>query len=94
LQKKPFIKQIDLIDNDLISFITNSKEAKYQKTTDLNDKELGNLKETQITSLPQMLKLPSEFYDYQKNEDFENQPDETDEENEEEESKGPKKSKQ
>ena len=49
LQKKPFVKQIDLIEKDLMSFITNSKEAKYKKTTNLNDKIFGNLKETQIT---------------------------------------------
>lgn len=48
-----------------MSFITNSKEAKYKKTTDLNDKELGkpgSVKETQITSLPVILKMPSECY--------------------------------
>ena len=52
LQKKPFVRQIDLIENDFMSFITNSKEAKYKKTTDLNDKDLslpGVVKETQIT---------------------------------------------
>ena len=64
LQKKPFVKQIDLIEKDLMSFITNSKEAKYKKTTDLNDKILGNLKETQITSLPVILKIPRECYGY------------------------------
>ena len=67
LQKKPFVRQIDLIERDFISFITNSKEAKYKKTTDLNDKKLGNLKETQITSLPEMLKIPCDCYEEQNN---------------------------
>ena len=62
LQKKPFVRQIDLIEKDFMSFVTNSKEAKYKKTTDLNDKILGNLKETQITSLPVILKIPRECY--------------------------------
>ena len=51
-----------------MSFITNSKEAKYKKTTDLNDKDLslpGSVKETQITSLPEILKMPRECYDDQ-----------------------------
>ena len=51
-----------------MSFITNSKEAKYKKTTDLNDKDLslpGVVKETQITSLPEILKMPRECYDDQ-----------------------------
>ena len=69
LQKKPFVRQIDLIEHDFISFITNSKEAKYKKTTDLNDKKLGNLKETQITSLPEMLKIPCDCYEEQNNEE-------------------------
>ena len=63
LQKKPFVRQIDLIDHDFLSFITNSKEAKYKKTTDLNDVKLGNLKETQITSLPEIIKIPNIYYD-------------------------------
>ena len=67
LQKKPFVKQIDMIEIDFISFITNSKEAKYKKTTDLNDKKLGYLKETQITSLPKMLKMPCDCYEEQNN---------------------------
>jgi hypothetical protein len=46
-----------------MSFITNSKEAKYKKTTDLNDRILGNLKETQITLLPEIIKIPREFYE-------------------------------
>jgi hypothetical protein len=54
-----------------MSFITSSKEAKYKKTTDLNDKQLnkpGSVKETQITSLPEILKMPRECYQFQ---DFE-----------------------
>ena len=67
LQKKPFVRQIDLIEKDFMSFVTNSKEAKYKKTTDLNDKILGNLKETQITSLPEILKIPRECYEHKDN---------------------------
>jgi hypothetical protein len=63
LQKRPFVRQIDLIEKDFMSFITNSKEAKYKKTTDLNDRILGNLKETQITLLPEIIKIPREFYE-------------------------------
>ena len=65
LQKKPFVRQIDLIEDKFISFITNSKEAKYKKTTDLNHKDFnkpGEVKETQITSLPEILKMPYECY--------------------------------
>ena len=66
MQKKPFVRQIDLIENDFMSIITNSKEAKYKKTTDLNDRELEkpeSMKETQTTSLPEILKVPRECFD-------------------------------
>jgi hypothetical protein len=75
-----------------MSFITSSKEAKYKKTTDLNDKNLGYLKETQITFLPEMLKIPLECYDDQNKIESENLPILKAEEIEEE-SKGPKKNK-
>jgi hypothetical protein len=75
-----------------MSFITSSKEAKYKKTTDLNDKNLGYLKETQITFLPEMLKIPLECYDDQNKIESENLPILQAEEIEEE-SKGPKKNK-
>ena len=75
-----------------MSFITSSKEAKYKKTTDLNDKNLGYLKETQITFLPEMLKIPLECYDDQNKIESENLPILQAEEIEEE-SKEPKKNK-
>jgi hypothetical protein len=93
LQKKPFVRQIDLIEHDFMSFITSSKEAKYKKTTDLNDKNLGYLKETQITFLPEMLKIPLECYDDQNKIESENLPILQAEEIEEE-SKEPKRRKQ
>ena len=47
LQKKPFLRQMDIIENRFISYITTSKEAKWKKTVNLNDKKaLGILKET------------------------------------------------
>ena len=49
-----------------MSFITKRKEAKYKKTTDLNDRELEkpeSMKETQTTSLPEILKVPRECFD-------------------------------
>ena len=50
LQKKPFLRQMDVIENGFISFITTSKEAKWKKTVNLNDnKALGVLKETQLS---------------------------------------------
>ena len=47
-----------------MSFITKRKEAKYKKTTDLNDKIFYlKEKETQTTSLPEILKVPRECFD-------------------------------
>lgn len=60
IQKRAFVRQLDLIDKSFFSLLTSDKEAKWKKNKTLKELE-SELKETQLKELPRVLKVPEEI---------------------------------
>jgi len=61
LQKRAYVRMLDMIDDNFINMLSQEKVAKWQRTTKLDSFE-NNLKETQLRDLPYVLKLPQQIY--------------------------------
>lgn len=58
MQLRPFVHRVDLIDKGFMSFIAHDKEARWQHHNIIEKVDKEEIKETQNTSLPLVIRAP------------------------------------